>query len=38
MLHVVVLHRIIAIKGDRYVLKGDNNDFVDPDAAQLAPT
>jgi signal peptidase I len=30
LLHVVVLHRIIAIKGDRYVLKGDNNDFVDP--------
>ena len=34
MLHVVVLHRIIAIKGDRYVFKGDNNDFVDPDAAR----
>jgi signal peptidase I len=30
MLHTVVLHRIIAVKGDRYVLKGDNNDFVDP--------
>ena len=30
VLHVVVLHRIVAIKGDRYVLKGDNNDFVDP--------
>jgi signal peptidase I len=30
LLHVVVLHRIIAVKGDRYVLKGDNNDFVDP--------
>src|SRR3954453_21754335 len=29
-LHTVVLHRIIAIKGDRYVFKGDNNNFVDP--------
>jgi signal peptidase I len=30
-LRVVVLHRIIAIRGDRYVTKGDNNHFVDPD-------
>jgi signal peptidase I len=30
LLHVVVLHRIIAIKGDRYVFKGDNNNFIDP--------
>ena len=30
-LHIVVLHRIIAVKGDRFVTKGDNNDFVDPD-------
>ena len=30
-LHLVVLHRIIAAKGDRFVTKGDNNDFVDPD-------
>ena len=30
MLHTVVLHRIIAIKGDRYAFKGDNNNFVDP--------
>ncbi|MGH2891684.1 MAG: signal peptidase I, partial [Solirubrobacteraceae bacterium] len=30
LLHVVVLHRIIAIRGDRYVFKGDNNNFVDP--------
>lgn len=29
-LHVVVLHRIVAIHGDRYVFKGDNNDFVTP--------
>ncbi len=29
-LHVVVLHRIIALDGSRYVFKGDNNDFVDP--------
>jgi signal peptidase I len=26
-----VLHRIIAIHGDRYTFKGDNNDFVDPE-------
>ncbi len=25
-----VLHRIVERKGDRYVLKGDNNDFIDP--------
>jgi signal peptidase I len=30
LLHRVVLHRIIARRGDRYVLKGDNNDFIDP--------
>jgi signal peptidase I len=30
MLHTVVLHRIVAVKGDRYVFKGDNNNFVDP--------
>jgi signal peptidase I len=30
LLHTVVLHRIIALRGDRYVLKGDNNDFIDP--------
>ena len=30
LLHVVVLHRIIAISGGRYEFKGDNNDFVDP--------
>jgi signal peptidase I len=27
----VILHRVIAVKGDRFVTKGDNNDFVDPD-------
>jgi signal peptidase I len=27
----VVLHRIIERDGDRYVLQGDNNDFVDPE-------
>jgi len=27
----VVLHRITAIEGGRYVLKGDNNSFIDPD-------
>ncbi len=30
-LHLVVLHRIIGVKGGRFVTKGDNNDFVDPD-------
>jgi len=30
LLHAVVLHRIIGRDGDRYVFKGDNNDFVDP--------
>ncbi len=30
MLHTVVLHRIIAVHGDSYVFKGDNNDFIDP--------
>jgi signal peptidase I len=30
MLHTVVLHRIVAVRGDRYVFKGDNNNFVDP--------
>jgi signal peptidase I len=27
--HTIVLHRIVAISGARYVFKGDNNDFVD---------
>lgn len=31
LLNTVVLHRIIARDGDRYVLKGDTNDFIDPD-------
>jgi signal peptidase I len=30
LLHVVVLHRIIAIHGGRYLFKGDNNHFIDP--------
>ncbi len=29
LLHTVVLHRIIAIEGERYVFKGDNNHFID---------
>jgi signal peptidase I len=28
-LHAVVMHRIVAIDGDRYVFKGDNNSFQD---------
>ncbi len=31
LLDRVVLHRITGIEGGRYVLKGDNNSFVDPD-------
>ncbi len=30
LLHVTVLHRIIRRDGNRYVFKGDNNDFIDP--------
>jgi signal peptidase I len=30
VLHSIILHRIIGRDGDRYVFKGDNNDFVDP--------
>ena len=30
LLHSVVLHRIIRRVGNRYVFKGDNNNFVDP--------
>jgi phage repressor protein C with HTH and peptisase S24 domain len=35
-LHVVVLHRIIAHDGSRYVLKGDNNSWVDSDEPSRA--
>ena len=38
LLNTVVLHRIIGRDGDRYVFKGDHNDFVDPtrpDRSQL---
>jgi signal peptidase I len=38
VLRTVVLHRIIGRAGDRYVFKGDHNDFVDPahpDRSQL---
>jgi signal peptidase I len=38
MFHTIVLHRIVGRVGDRYVFKGDNNDFVDfehPAAGQL---
>ncbi len=31
LLDRVVLHRITAIEGGRYVLEGDNNSFIDPD-------
>ena len=30
LLHVTVLHRIIAIHNGRYFFKGDNNNFIDP--------
>lgn len=38
MLGTVVLHRIVALSGDRYLFKGDNNHFIDfehPRASQL---
>ncbi len=38
MLHTIVLHRIIGRVGSRYIFKGDNNSFVDPErptASQL---
>jgi signal peptidase I len=38
MLHVIALHRIIGREGNRYIFKGDNNDFIDPEhprASQL---
>jgi signal peptidase I len=37
-LHVVVLHRIVAIRGDHYVFKGDNNTWYttyEPTKAQI---
>jgi signal peptidase I len=37
-LGVTVMHRIVAIQGDHYVFKGDNNDFTDnyePTASQI---
>ena len=33
-----VLHRIIAIHGDRYTFKGDNNNFIDPDPSDARST
>ncbi|MGZ4248790.1 MAG: signal peptidase I [Solirubrobacteraceae bacterium] len=30
LLHVTVLHRIVAQRGGRYFFKGDNNHFIDP--------
>jgi len=30
LLHVTVLHRIVAHRGGRYFFKGDNNHFIDP--------
>ncbi|MGZ4330749.1 MAG: signal peptidase I, partial [Solirubrobacteraceae bacterium] len=29
LLHVTVLHRIVAHRGGRYFFKGDNNNFID---------
>ena len=34
--HMVVMHRIIARDGNRYVFKGDNNTFIDPEPATRA--
>jgi len=30
LLHTVVLHRIVGLRGNLYLFKGDNNDFIDP--------
>src|SRR5690349_16945347 len=30
-LDTVVMHRVVAMDGDRYVIKGDNNDWLDED-------
>ncbi|MGH2855846.1 MAG: signal peptidase I, partial [Solirubrobacteraceae bacterium] len=30
LLHVITLHRIVAIHNGRYTFKGDNNNFTDP--------
>jgi signal peptidase I len=41
MLHTIVLHRIVAIDGDRYTFKGDNNSWLDqerPVRSQLIGT
>ncbi len=38
MLHTIVLHRIVGRDGARYIFKGDNNSFLDPErpvASQL---
>jgi signal peptidase I len=38
MLHTIVLHRIVGREGARYIFKGDNNSFLDPErpvASQL---
>lgn len=32
LLDTVVLHRIVAREGDRFVFQGDNNDFLDPES------
>ncbi len=34
-LKTVVLHRIVAVKGDRFVVQGDNNSWLDPDKPTL---
>jgi signal peptidase I len=31
LLYRVVLHRIVKVQGDRYVFKGDNNSWLDPE-------
>jgi signal peptidase I len=31
LLHRVVLHRVVAIRGEHLIFKGDNNSFIDPD-------
>lgn len=35
MLETVVLHRIVAVEGDRFVFQGDNNSWLDPEKPTL---
>lgn len=36
LIHRIVLHRIVAVRGNRYSFKGDNNRFLDPERVARA--